>query len=163
MADKVPLDDAQFQKLLASVDALADHAPTWRHFLITALPIFLASLLGFATAYLLDWLKMRRENKKVIRERLENELALLSRTNTAIGFNVTTLIHTVMQQILPHYQKSQEACGAITNLQRRSIDPRQFNDQMHSNFQPVMRRCPLPYLEDVNLARDLPFLLKKDP
>jgi hypothetical protein len=163
MAEKITIDDGQLQKLLASVDALSDHAPYSRHFLFAALPIFLASLLGLATALFLDWLKTRREHKKTIRERLENELGLLSGVNTAIGFNVTALIHTVMQQILPHYNNSQDACGAITDLQRRSINPQQFNDLMHSKFQPVMRRCPLLYLEDLNLARDLPFLLKKDP
>jgi hypothetical protein len=116
VVDKITLDDSQFQKLIASVDALADHAPTWQHFLVAALPVFLASLLGFATAYLLDLLKTRRENKKVIRERLEKELALLSGVNTAIGFNVTTLIHTVKQQILPHYYNSKSALGMIEDL-----------------------------------------------
>jgi hypothetical protein len=163
MVDKVAIDDSQFQKLLSSIDALADHAPYWKHFLITASPIFLASLLGLATALLLDWLKTRRESRKTVRERLENELALLSGVNTAIGFNVTTLIHTVVQQILPHHEQSQAACAAIEALHAGSIDRRQFNDLLHSEFQPMMRRCPVPYLEDVNISRDLSFLLKKDP
>src|ERR1700733_10270409 len=163
MVDKVAIDDSQFQKLLASIDALADHAPYWKHFLITASPILLASLLGLATALLLDWLKTRRESRKNVRERLENELALLSGVNTAIGFNVTTLIHTVVQQILPHHEQSQAACAAIEALHAGSIDRRQFNDLLHSEFQPMMRRCPVPYLEDVNISRDLSFLLKKDP
>jgi len=163
VVDKVVIDDSQFQKLLASVDALADHAPTWRHFLITALPIFLASLLGLATALFLDRLKTRRESKKVIRERLEKELALLSGMNTAIGFNVTTLIHTVKQQILPHYYNSKSALGMIEGLHAGSIDQKQFKTRMYSEFQPIMRRCPAPYLEDVNLSRDLPFLIQKDP
>ena len=163
MVDKITLDDSQLQKILASVDALADHAPTWRHFLIAALPIFLASLLGLATALLLDWLKTRRENKKASRERLERELSLLSGTNTAIGFNVTTLIHTVKQQILPHYYKSKSALGMIEAVHAGSINLKQFKNRMYSEFQPIMRRCPAPYLEDVNLSRDLPFLIAKDP
>lgn len=159
---KFNLDDSQFQKLLASLDALGDQT-SWKHLLITALPIFLAALLGLGTAWLLDWLKTERENKKVIRERLEKELALLSGVNTAIGFNVTTLIHTVKQQVLPHYYKSKSALAAIEALQVGSLDPKQFNYLMHSEFQPTMRRCPVPYLENVNLSRDVPFLLKKDP
>ena len=70
MADKVTFDDGQLQKLLASIDALEDHAPYWKHFLITAVPIFLASLLGLATALLLDSLKTRRELRKGVSERL---------------------------------------------------------------------------------------------
>jgi hypothetical protein len=163
MVDKVAIDDSQLQRLISSVDALADHAPIWQHFLVAALPIFLASLLGFATAYLLDWLKTRRENRKVARERLEKELTLLSGVNTLIGSNVTFLIHTVMQQILPHYYKSKSGFEAIEALHAGSIDPKQFNHLMHSEFQPIMRRCPVPFLEDVNLSRDLPFLITKDP
>jgi hypothetical protein len=64
MADKIAVDDGQLQKLLASIDALADHAPYWRHFLITAVPIFLASLLGLATALLLDRLKNQARESK---------------------------------------------------------------------------------------------------
>lgn len=145
MADKITIDDSQFQKLLASIDALGDQT-SWKHFLITALPIFLAALLGLGTAWLLDWLKTRRENKKAVRERLERELALLSGANTAIGFNVTTLIHTVIQQILPHYEQSHAACAAIKALHAGSIDQGQFSDLLHSDFQPMIRRCPEPYL-----------------
>jgi hypothetical protein len=160
MAEKITIDDSQLQKLLASIDALGDQT-SWKHLLVTALPIFLAALLGLGTAWLLDWLKTQRQNKKVVRERLEKEPALLSGTNTAIGFNITTLIHAVMQQILPHYYKSKSGVATIEALHAGSIDPKQFNDRMHSEFQPIMRRCPIPYLEDVNLSRDLPFLLKK--
>lgn len=162
MVDKLTIDDVQLQKLLTSIDALGDQT-SWKHLLVTAVPIFLAALLGLGTAWLLDWLKTRRENKKVIRECREKELALLSGVNTAIGSNVTILIHTVMQQILPHYYKSKSALAAIEALRGGSIDPKQFNHLMHSEFQPVMRRCPVPYLEDVNLSRDLPFLITKDP
>ena len=94
----------QFQRLLASIEALSDHAPYWKQFVITALPIFLASVLGFATALLLDRLKTRRENQKVNQERLEKELARPSGASTAMGFNIEVLIHTVFQQILPHYK-----------------------------------------------------------
>jgi hypothetical protein len=126
MADKIAFNDGQLEKLLASVEALADHGPYWKHFLTTALAIFLASFLGLATALLLDWLKTRRENGKAVLERLENELALLSGANTAIGLNITALIHTVTQQILSHHEQSHAACSAIEKAEfligrRRSL------------------------------------------
>jgi hypothetical protein len=91
MVDKIAIDDVQLQRLLSSVD----HTPYWKQVLVTSLPIFLASLLGLATALLLDWLKTRREKNKAGRERLEKELSLLSGTNTAIGLNIEALTHTV--------------------------------------------------------------------
>jgi hypothetical protein len=67
MTDKVSINDGQLQKLLSSIDALGD--PYWKHFLTAALPIFLASLLGLAAAWLLESLKTRRENRRTVRER----------------------------------------------------------------------------------------------
>jgi hypothetical protein len=163
MADKVTFDDGQLQKLLASIDALQDHAPFWNHFLNTAVPIFLASLLGLATALLLDWLKTRRESRKSTCERLEKELVQLSGANTAIAFNIEALIHSVMQQILPHHEQSHAACKAIEALNGDPNRLKKFDDQLHSEFLPMMKRCPEPYLEDVNLSKDLPFLIAKDP
>lgn len=161
MAEKVTVDDSQLQKLLASIDALKDHTPYWKHFLIMALPIFLASLLGLATALLLDGLKTRREIRKAVRERLEKELALLSGANTAVAFNITTLIHTVMQQILPHHKQSHDACAAIEHLHDDPRKLEEFDFLLHSEFLPMMKRCPEPYLEDVNLSQNLPFLSLK--
>lgn len=135
----------------------------WKHFVITAVPIFLASLLGLATALLLDCLKTRRELRKGVRERLENELALLSGANTAIAFNIEALTHTVMQQILPHHEQSHAACAAIEALDGDPSRLKQFDELLHSEFQPMMKRCPEPYLDDINLSKDLPFLIAKDP
>ena len=144
MADKLALDDSQLQKLLASVDALADHAPYWKHFLIAALPIFLASLLGLATAWLLEWLKTRRENRKTVRERLEKELTLLSGANTAIAFNISALIHIVMQHVLPHYRRSHAAVARIEEVQWKLIRRQGRNDapRLSARHDPLPRALP---------------------
>jgi hypothetical protein len=163
MADKITMEDSQVQKLIASVDALVDRAPYWQHFLVTALPIFLASLLGLATALLLDWLKNRRERDKTNRERLEKELALMSGANTAIGFNIEALTHIVMQQVLPHHKQSHAVCLAIDALRNGVGNLETFNELLHSEFASAIRRCPDPYLEDINFSRDLPFLIERDP
>jgi hypothetical protein len=162
VADKIALDDSQIQRILAAIDALADHSPNWKHLLLTAVPVFLASLLGFGTAYLLDWLKTRRENRKTVRERLEKELEQLSGVNTAIAFNVTVLIHTVEQSIFPHYEKSHAAQAAMSALNAGILGKESFSRLLHTDLQPMLRRCPDPYLEEVNLSKDLSFLLKKD-
>jgi hypothetical protein len=163
MAGTVTVDDGQMQKLLAAIDALEDHGPYWKHFVTAALPIFMASLLGLATALLLDWLKTRRDNNKANKERLEKELALLSGANTAIAFNISALTHTVLQQVLPHHEKSHAARAALESLLGDPSQMAQFNNLLHSEFEPMMKRCPEPYLEDLNLSKDLPFLIAKDP
>lgn len=158
--DQFEINAAQFQKLLSAVNSLRDHAPFWK----PALPIFLAAMLGFGSALLLDGLKTRRENRNVTRERLEKELAQLSGANTAIAFNIEALIHTVMQQILPHYTQSHAAAAAIEALQK-STPPQleEFDRRLHSEFEPMMKRCPDPYFIDVDFFKDLSFLLLKDP
>ena len=87
----------------------------------------------------------------------------MSGAHTAIGFNITALIHITYQQILPHFEQSHAALAAIKSARGGSISLDQFSVLMHSEFTPVMTRCPDHYLEDVSLSRDLPFLLAKDP
>jgi hypothetical protein len=157
------INDAQFQKIVAAIDALYDHTPYWRHFLVTAVPIFLASLLGLGTALFLDLLKTRRESRKLIRERREKELAQLSSVVTAIGFNVESLIHTVMQQVLPHHEQSHAAVAAVSAVKNRTMDLKHFDVMLHSDFQPMVSRCPDPYLIDVEFFKEIPFILAKDP
>ena len=132
MASKVTLDDGQLKQLIISINALHSQVPYWKQFFVTTLPIFLAALLWLTTALLLDWLKTRRECKNLVRERLEKELALLSGVNTAIAFNISTLIHTVMQQILPHYKQSYAAKVKIAKLNLENpYRVSKFHDLMH--------------------------------
>jgi len=163
MTDKVGLDEAQLQKIIATVGSLEDHSPYWKHFLIASVPIFLASMLGLLTAWLLDAYKNRREETKTVRERREKELSLLSVVNTAIGFNISTLIHTAVQQVLPHYKQSNAALFAVEALHGERSRLQAFVDQLHIEFGATIKRCPEPYLEEINLSRDLPFLIAKDP
>ena len=157
------INNAQFQKILAAIDALYDHTPYWMHLLVTAFPIFLASLLGFVTALFLDWLKTRRDSQKLTRERREKELAQLSGVTTAIGFNIEALIHTVMQQVLPHRDQSYAAIAAIQSVRNKEMEMQQFYELLHSEFLPIVTRCPEPYFIQVDLFKEIPFVLAKDP
>jgi len=163
MTDKVAVDEAQLQKVVAAIDRLADHSPYWKHFLIASVPIFLASMLGLLTAWLLDAYKTRREERRTLRERLEKELSLLSGVNTAIAFNIGALIHTAKQQILPHHEQSHAALFAVEALHGDPRRLKEFDERLHTEFQATIKRCPEPYLEEINLSKDLPFLIAKDP
>ena len=78
MTGSVSFDDAQLQKILAAIDGLKAGALSWQRFLALAAPVFLGAILGFAFAFFMDWLKTRRDSRKLIRERQETELAQLS-------------------------------------------------------------------------------------
>jgi len=142
----------QFQRLLAAIEALRDHAPYWKQFVIAALPIFLASVLGFATALVLDWLKTRRENRKAIRERLEKELARLNGASTAMGFNIEALTHMVFQQILPHYRASYEAMSAINKIGPNDLSAhKDFAVLFYAKYQQsIVVRCPNLYVIEID-------------
>jgi hypothetical protein len=159
----------QFQKLLAAIEAIRDHAVNWNQLFITALPTFLAtflaSILGFATALLLDWLRTRRDNRKVARERLEKELAQLSGASTAMGFNVEALTHIVYQQILPHYEAARDVLLLIERVKENdSLARQKLNTLFFSKYQSlIMMRSPALYLMETDFFKDLPFITGRDP
>src|ERR1700722_20917406 len=114
------LDNNELQAIIASINNLKDHTPYWKTFLTLSIPILISSMLGVVTglgsALYLDRLKTRRENAKIVRERREKELALLSGANAAIAFNIEAITHTVLQQKMPHYEHSRAACLEISTL-----------------------------------------------
>lgn len=157
--DQPALTDAQLQKIIAAINNLSDRSPFWK----PAIPIFLAALLAFVFALLLDGLKTRRENRKVARERSEKELSLLSGANTAIAFNIEALIHTTMQQIMPHYHQSHAALAMIEQVKADPTKLPLFDKLLHSEFAPMMTRCPVPYFSEIDFFKELSFILSKDP
>jgi hypothetical protein len=163
MVDLISFDDAQLQKILSTVGGLKDGALSWQRFLLLAAPVFLGAILGFAFAFLMDWLRTRRENRKIIRERQEKELAQLSGVMIALGFNIEALIHTVMQQILPHYKQSHAAAAAVLAARINKITIQQFAALLHSEYQPMITRCPDQYFIEIELFKELTFVVAKDP
>jgi hypothetical protein len=157
------IDEDQLQEILTALARLKDSTSTSQHLLVSAAPVFFGAVLGLAFGFFTDWLKTRRENRKLSRERQENELAKLSGVMTALGFNVESLIHTVMQQVLPHHRQSHAAIAAISAVRNHTMDIQQFDRLLHSEFQPMTSRCPEPYLMDVELFKEVPFILVNDP
>jgi hypothetical protein len=162
MTGSVSFDDAQLQKILAAIDRSKDGVLSWQRFLALAAPVFLGAILGFAFAFLMDWLKTRRENRKLMRERRERELAELSGVMTAIGFDIEALTHTAMQQVLPHHKQSHAAVAAVLAVQSGTMTIQQFDALLHSEFRPMMTRCPDPHFIEIKLFRDLPFVVARD-
>lgn len=162
MTDLISMDEAQLQKLLSAIQNLKENTSFFQHFLVAAAPVFFGAILGLAFGFATDWVRTRREKRNVSRERREKELAQISIMMTAIGFNIETLLHTVMQQILPHLEKSYAASSAIEAV-GKAVSRRQFEELLHSEFRPMFRRCPEPHFIETDLFRDVPFVVAKDP
>ncbi len=157
------MDDAQLRQIVAAIRGLKDGGSLWRHFLISAAPVFFGAVLGLAFGFFADWLKTRRENRKISRAKREEELAQLNGIMTALGFNVESLTHTVMQQVMPHYDQSHAAIDAIQAVRDGKMTLQQFDELLHSDFMPAMTRCPDPYFIEVELFRAAPFVIAHDP
>jgi hypothetical protein len=163
MTERLSIDDAQLQKIFAAIDAFKDHTPYWRHVLIVAAPVFLAAVLGVGVGFFTDWLKTRRENRRISCERREKELAQLNVAATAMGYNIEALLHIVMQQVLPHHDQSHSASTALRAAGNNVAQLRAFAASMSSVFPAMMTRCPEPHFVDVDFFKEIPFVLEKDP
>lgn len=163
MTVPVSIDPAQFQKVLATIGGLKDRTSLSQHFLVAAAPVFFGALLGLAFGFITDWHKTRREHRKLSRERREKELSQLSIVMTALGFNIESLVHTVMQQVLPHHKQSHAALAAIRAVMKREMELKKFNELLHSEYKPMLMRSPAPYFIEVELFKEAFFILEKDP
>ena len=163
MTNYILIDEGQFLEVLSALARLKDTTSFWERFLVSAAPVFFGAVLGLAFGFSTDWLKTRRENRKIIRERQESELAQLSGVMTAIGFNIETLIHTVVQQILPHHRESHAALSAIMAVEKGEMTIQKFDELLHSEFRPMMTRSPEPHFIGLELFNQIPFIVAKDP
>lgn len=136
---------------------------TAQQFLVAAVPIFLAAVLGVATGFFTDWLKTRREYRKLSRERQEKELTQLNVATSAMGYNIELLLHVVMQQVLPHREQSLAAAAGLCAAKNDATELRAFVELMHSKFTAMMTRCPEPHFVELEFFKEIPFVLAKDP
>jgi hypothetical protein len=81
---------------------------------------------------------------------------------SAMGYNMEALLHTVMQQILPHREQSHAALAAVRASGKNAMQLSAFIELMHSKFTAMMTRCPEPYFVDLEFFKDIPFVIEKD-
>jgi hypothetical protein len=158
------IDEVQFQKLLEAIDKLKDHDTYLERFLVAAAPVFFGAVLGLAFGFFTDWLKTRRERRKLDREKQEKELSQLNIIATAMWYNIEELLHIIMQQILPHREQSYAASAALQQLiHDNSEQLHMLGAFMSSKFPAMMMRCPPPYFIELDLFKEIPFAVEKDP
>ena len=137
---------------------------TAQQFLVAAVPIFLAAVLGVATGFFTDWLKTRREYRKLSRERQEKELTQLNVATSAMGYNIELLLHiSHAAGIAASGAKSCCRCRTMCGKESTRRNVRAFVKSMHSKFTAMMTRCPEPHFVELEFFKEIPFVLAKDP
>jgi hypothetical protein len=129
----------------------------------TAFPVVLGAVLAVATGFFSDWRKTHRDDRKALRDRQERELRQINAVSTAMGFNIESLLHIVMQQILPHREHSHAALEALDITGGDEEKVRVFFETMHDKYRAMMMRCPEPYFIDLEFFKEISFVLAKDP
>ena len=159
MTESVSLSDAQLQRILDSIDAAKHSGIHWE----TVIPVFVSALLAMCVGIALEYFKGYRERNKVSKERKRKELTQLNVAATAMGYNVESLLHIVMQQILPHHQQSNTALAALRAGGNDAAQVRVFLEKMDLEFRAMMTKCPEPHFIDLEFFKEIPFILEKDP
>ena len=159
MTDTISISDAQLQKILATIEAVKGSGIHWEQ----VIPVFLSSFLGMCVGIALEYFRGYRERKKVSEEREAKELTQLNSTATAMGYNIEALLHIVMQQVLPHHERSHAALAALRATENNTAQFGAFVETMHSEFTAMTTRCPEPYFIDLEFFKEIPFVLAKDP
>ena len=157
------IDGSQLEQMIAAIKSLKDSSSFLQRFLISATPVFFGAMLGLGFGFFTEWLRNRRENRKTIRDGRESELAQLNVVMTAIGFNIESLVHTVGQQILPHYRTCEEAMSAVHAVKSGKMTLPLFDEKLHSALTSIMKRCPEPHQIEVDFFRDVQFIVTHDP
>ena len=158
MTDTISISDAQLQKILATIEAVKGSGIPWEQVIPVA-----SVLSGICVGIALEYFRGYRERKKVTEERQKKELTQLNGVATAMGYNIEALLHIVMQQVLPHHDRSHAALAALRATENNTAQFGGFVETMHSEFTAMTTRCPEPYFIDLEFFKEIPFVLAKDP
>jgi hypothetical protein len=151
-------NDTQLQAILATIKALKNEGIHWEQ----VISIFLSALSGMGVGILLELYKSSRERAKTTRERLEREVKQINTVIVGIGYNIDTLTHGALQNIIPHHQQSHEAYNA---LQAAGRDAEKIEQVFQSlgKYQALMMTCPELFVIEVDFLEKMSFITEKDP
>jgi hypothetical protein len=124
--------------------------------------VFLAAFLAMCTGIGLEYFKSWRAEVKTLAEKQKREVQQINGVIAGIGFNIETLLHLVMQNILPHYGQSHAAYKALCVLPRDSERMTQFALSLHQ-YPALMMTCPQLHFIECDFWKELPFIIERDP
>src|SRR5271166_3413991 len=109
MTDSFALSDAQFEKLLASLETLKPGGGIhWE----TVVPVFLSALSAMCVGIALEYYKRHLEQIKANEKKSSDELTAINVATVAMSTNLELLIHFTFQSIIPHFEDSHSAYQA---------------------------------------------------
>lgn len=159
MPEPVTVTSAQLDAILSTIARVATHPNGWDWH--NGIPTAIGAFLGFGAVQLQERLRTGREKRKEVRKRREDELAQLGATIAALLFNLESVIHTVMQQVLPHYKASRAGMNVFMSAAQQSIHPSVIHGSIQNFLSNVFCRAPEPHLVEIDAFGDLSFLLTK--
>jgi hypothetical protein len=123
--------------------------------------VFLSALLAMIVGILLDLFKRHRDDMKAAQEEQYREVQQINGVIASIGFNVETLLHLVMQNILPHQRQSHAAYNALLSLRGDDERIKRFAISLHQ-YPALMMTCPDMHFIECDFWKELPFIIEKD-
>jgi hypothetical protein len=157
MADNpvLSLNEAQLQKILASIS-------TQRHQWWPVASVFVSALLAMLVGILLDRFRAWRDRIKAIRERQEDEIRQINAVISGLTFDLERLLHISAQNILPHYRDAQ-AIHTQMMIDFENDDHIRQVIKSQYKYPAVFMTCPDMYLIEYDFAKELPFVIERDP
>jgi hypothetical protein len=129
---------------------------------VQVVSVFLSALLAMIVGILLDLFKRHRDSVKATREKLEHEVQQINGIISGIGFNISTLSHIVMQNILPHYNHSHAAYKALHNVNGDGERIKQFAISLHQ-YPALIMTCPQMHFREWDFWTELPLSYRQRP
>lgn len=160
MAEPIAFSDAQFQKLLASIDALkASGGVEWK----TVVPVFLSALSAMCVGILLERYKSRRERIKSAEKKAKDELTAINVATVAMSTNLELLIHYAFQNVIPHFEASEAAYQESLQAPNLNEEIGKFVHSVQGKYPHIMMTVPeLNFLEH-DFLTNLPFVIANTP
>jgi hypothetical protein len=125
--------------------------------------VFLAAFLAMCTDIALEFFKNWRASVKALCEKQNRELQQINGVIAGIAFNIETLLHLVMQNILPHYRQSHAAYKALYAVPPDDGESMaRFAISLHQ-YPALMMTCPELHFIECDFWKEIPFIIEKDP
>ncbi len=160
MTDSIAFNDAQFQKILASLEALKPkNGIHWE----TVIPVFLSALLAMCVGIALEHYKGRRERIKAEEKKAKDELTAINVATVAMSTNLELLIHYTFQNVIPHFEESQAAYQESLQVPNLNEEIGKFVHSVQGKYPHIMMTVPELNILEHDFLTHLPFAVADAP
>ncbi len=160
MTDSIAFSDAQFQKLLATLETLKPGGGIhWE----MAVPVFLSALSAMCVGILLELYKGRRERHKTVEKKAQEELTAINIATVAMATNLEVLIHYAFRNVIPHFDESDAAYRESLQVPNLNTEIAKFIPSIQERYPHIMMTVPEMNILDHDFLAHLPFVIADTP